>query len=214
MGIRISAVEYAKLKRGSAMAGSTWIAGGKLGPLGDAVIKKGRRYMIDPEKADGYLEVSVKMTNHRLFDIEEDPSHALGNDPVTQADPVPPPSSGNGDKKPDRYREASTWKTQYEALLRRQEYEIKSGKYALVDEVRNAFFNKARIARDAMLNIPPRVGRIAAAEAYQAILNQLQESFGDEIPEMLLDTLQDCLVKRMELLMKTEIEQALREVTE
>jgi len=187
------------------MAVTKWIAAGKLGPLGDAVIKVGRRYQIDPFKADQYLDVNVKMTNQRLFD---DADHTL-------QDPAVPPENGtekSSGGQPDSYRQATTWKIRYEALLRQQEYEIKNGKYILADEAHTTFFNKARTFRDAMLNIPPRVGRIVAAEAYESIATELGMIL-DDIPDTLLEKIQTIVTTRTELIMKSEIEQALKELT-
>lgn len=207
---RISAVEYAKMKKVSPMAVSKWIEAGKLGPLGDAVIKKGRRYQIDPFKADQYLDINVKMTNQRLFDDD-----GLGDFPPTSPDD--PPLGDNGSQKmpgtvPDSYRQATTWKIRYEALLRQQEYEIKNGKYILADEAHTTFFNKARTFRDAMLNIPPRIGRIVAAEAYESIATELGTIL-DEVPDTLLEKINTLVITRTELIMKSEIEQALKELS-
>jgi hypothetical protein len=206
---RIRAVEYAKIKKVSPMAVSKWVEGGKLGPLGDAVIKAGRRYKIDPFKADQYLDVNVKMTNQRLFNDD-----GLADLPPVGADDLPP--GDNGSQKtsgtvPDSYRQATTSKIRYEALLRQQEYEIKSGKYILADEARSTFFNKARTFRDAMLNIPPRIGRIMVAEAYDAISTELATLL-DEVPYSLLEKLQALVISRTELIMKSEIEQTLKEL--
>jgi hypothetical protein len=195
------------MKKVSAMAVSKWIAEKKLGPLGDAVIKKGRRYMIDPLKADGYLDINVRMTNQRLFSDDGVP---LGDpDENNQGAAGAEKTTGN---QPDSYRQATTWKIRYEALLRQQEYEIKSGKYILADEASATFFNKARSFRDAVLNIPPRIGRIIAAEIFDAVSSELR-SIIDEIPETVLPRVQELVIARTELIMKSEIELALKELS-
>jgi hypothetical protein len=206
---RVSAVEYARMKKVSAMAVSKWIEGGKLGPLGDAVIKKGRRYMIDPLKADGYLDINVRMTNQRLFPGDDT---SLSGDPDENTQGAAGTEKAAG-SKPDSYRQATTWKIRYEALLRQQEYEIKSGKYILADEAHATFFNKARSFRDAILNIPPRIGRIVAAEIYDAVSSELR-SIIDEIPDTVLPRVQELVIARTELIMKSEIELALKELSD
>lgn len=206
---RISAVEYAKMKKVSAMAVSKWIEGGKLGPLGDAVIKVGRRYKIDPFKADQYLDTTVKMTNQRLFDDDGLATSTMGDEAT-----LPPNENGTQKTRsvPDSYRQATTWKIKYEALLRQQEYEIKNGKYILADEASATYFNKARSFRDAVLNIPPRIGRIVAAEIYDAVSSELR-SIIDEIPETVLPRIQELVISRTEFIMKSEIELALKELS-
>lgn len=201
METRISAVEYAKLKKVSPMAVSKWIASGKLGPMGDAVIRNGRRYLIDSLKADQYLDINVKMTNQRIFNFE---NNAPSNTPSEMPENKP---------HTDRYREATTWKAQYEALLRQQEYEIKSGKYILADEAYTIFFNKIRGFRDVILNIPPRIGRIVAAEIYKAVLADIADII-TEAPESLLDKIQLHAISHTEAIMKSELEQALKELAQ
>lgn len=205
MDDRISIVEYANMKNVSRISVFNWIKGEKLGPLGDAVVKVGRKYMINPMKADQYLETNSRITNQRLFDDDHILS-AHEADAATPSDHQPAKTIQG-----DTYRQATTWKIKYEALLRKQEYEIKSGKYILADEARSAYFNKARSFRDAVLNIPPRIGKILAAEIYDAVLAELT-SIDVDIPETLLPRVHELLSSRTEHIMKSEIEQALKEL--
>lgn len=94
---RVSAKEYAEMKKVSPAAVTKWIDGGKLGPLGDAIIKKGRRYRIDPLKADSYLEIHGKLTNQRL--------HFGGEDSLDGVQATEVPTNGTGKVKGlDSYR--------------------------------------------------------------------------------------------------------------
>ena len=154
---RISAKEYATLRKVSPAAVTKWLEAGKLGPLGDAYVKNGRRYLIDSLKADRYLEINGKLTNQRLDfgsgPVVGDPGDGI---PANGTEPV---------KKLDSYREATTWKIRYEALQKQHDYEISIGKYVLADDVKAAAFNKARTIRDMLLNIPSKLSPVLAAES-------------------------------------------------
>lgn len=85
-------------------------------------------------------------------------------------DPRRPSRKGknNGGGKPDvsgSLIEARTVKEHYSARLAKLEYERAIGKLVEASEVKVAAFNRARIVRDALMNIPGRVSPILAAEA-------------------------------------------------
>lgn len=168
----LNAKEYAETKGVSHVAVHKWISMGKLGPIGDAIIKKGRLWLIDPQKADAYYSDNSKPTNQRTLFPDTLNESEEGTEKM-------------GDKKPEKskkndrianlntYGGATTWKAKYEALLRQQEYEIKAGIYVLAEEVKAAAFNKARIIRDTLLNIPDRLSPILASELDQDKIYQL-----------------------------------------
>jgi hypothetical protein len=64
----------------------------------------------------------------------------------------------------ETFQAARTKSERFRAKQLRQNYEIKQGKWMLKSQVKNESFKAGRIFRDAMLNIPPRVGAILAAE--------------------------------------------------
>lgn len=168
----LNAKEYAEMKGVSHVAVGKWIKSGKLGPIGVAVIKKGRLWLIDTQKADAYYSDNMRPTNQRT--LFHDTSNESEESIEKMGDEKPKKS-----KKSDRiadlntYGGATTWKTMYEALLRQQEYEIKAGIYVLAEEVKAAAFNKARIIRDTLLNIPDRLSPILASELDQDKIYQL-----------------------------------------
>ena len=64
----------------------------------------------------------------------------------------------------DSFIEARTESERYRASEKKLNYEIKQGKWIPKAQVRDDSFKAGRIFRDAMLNIPPRVSAILAAE--------------------------------------------------
>lgn len=185
--------QYATRKGVSHSAVAKWIQTGKLGTLGDALIQKGKRVLIDPSKADALLQMNLKLTNQGL------PLDATGgNDPI------------NKQTAPD-YRASTAWKARAEALVKLFEYDILSGKYILADEARTTFFNIARTFRDALLNIPPRISAILAAESYEAISPLITET--QDNPSAILETLKARLSEKTELILSKEIKAALEELS-
>jgi len=168
----LNAKEYAETKGVSHVAVLKWIKTGKLGPVGDAAIKKGHLWLIDPQIADAYYSDNMKPTNQRtLFpDTTNESEESIG-----KTGDEKPEKSKKGDRiaNLNTYGGATTWKAKYEALLRQQEYEIKGGIYVLAEEVKSAAFNKARIIRDTLLNIPDRLSPILASEHDQDKIYQL-----------------------------------------
>lgn len=150
---RISAKEFAELKKVSPAAVTKWIDGGKLGPIGDAVVQVGRRYRIDPIKADSYLEIHGKLTNHRLHFADAAPETGKREDA---------PQNGPAAQKLDSYREATIWKIRYEALQKQHDYEISIGKYVLAEEVKAAAFAKGRTIRDILENLLAKLRALTA----------------------------------------------------
>jgi hypothetical protein len=159
----LNATEYAKSKNVSDEAVRKWIKTGKLGPIGDAVARKGRLWLIDPQKADAYYNDNVRMTNQSLpFAGETDNDQ----DPGTHEGPALGRKVSKGDTPADlsTYHGATAWRAKYEALLSQHEFEIKSGRYVLAEEVKAAAFAKARTLRDMLLTIPDRISPILTAE--------------------------------------------------
>jgi hypothetical protein len=147
--------DFAAHRGVSPMAVSKWLKSGVLGAVGDAFQKSGRLYLIDSEKADLLLEVNKKVTMQQTLPLD-----GAGKDPA---------------KKDLRhgYNSARTTDAQYSALLKKLEYEIRTGTYVLGEEVKRGAFNAARSVRDSLLNIPDRVSPILAAESDPVAINGL-----------------------------------------
>ena len=160
----VSAKEFGKMRGVSHVAVLKWIDSGKLGPIGDAVVKEGKAWKIDVQKADAYFRDLARETNQaRLFD-----SSAATASPAAATPQTPSPAKSSPAMDLNTYKGATAWRAKYEALLSQHEFEIKSGKYVLADEVAAAAFAKARTVRDMLLTIPDRIGPILAAESDEA----------------------------------------------
>jgi hypothetical protein len=72
------------------------------------------------------------------------------------------PAPGKGVE--DTFIQARTWSERYKAAERKLNYEIKQAKWVSKAQVRDESFKAGRILRDALLNIPPRVAAVMAAE--------------------------------------------------
>lgn len=105
-------------------------------PRINALIKKGiiklKKDKIDPEQADEAIE------NY--------------TDPMRRK-----AKTDTGVISENSFIKARTIRENYKAALSKLEYEEKIGKLIEVEKVKNIFFNKARIVRDNLLNIPDRV---------------------------------------------------------
>ncbi len=67
-----------------------------------------------------------------------------------------------------QYSKARAVREHYQARLARLEYEEKVGNLVSKDEVKVAAFNKFRLFRESMLNIPDRLAAMLAAESEEA----------------------------------------------
>ena len=74
------------------------------------------------------------------------------------------------------YSRARTVSETYRARLHKLEYEERSGKLISRDEVEVAAFNRFRMFRDRMLNIPDRVAAVVAAESDAGNVHQTLSS--------------------------------------
>jgi len=122
------------------------------GKLGNAVEKKGRKTLIDQEKADQHLsdaQISVKARPRRRKVVKPEEKKRViqtgKTDGMSLAD-------------------AKRVHEQYKAAQAKLDYERKKGDLVPVDEVRKAAFDRARQVRDALMNISSRTASILAAE--------------------------------------------------
>lgn len=73
----------------------------------------------------------------------------------------------------NEYEAARTEKEIYRAKMAKLNYERMEGTLILADEVKKAAFEKARLVRDSLLNIPARVSPIVAAEHDSKKVNEI-----------------------------------------
>jgi hypothetical protein len=146
------------------------------GILDGALVKqKGKkRVLIDAKKADEILKKN------------QDPGFTK-NSPVS----IKAKSSGQKKQSGDKtFVEARTRSEQLKALNAELTYKIKAGELVKKSEVRDQAFKAARLFRDAILNIGPRLASSLAAETneskileilkreHQTALNELERSLG------------------------------------
>lgn len=171
MGERLSARAYANRRGCSHSAVNKAIAAGRLrGAL--SVDHRGKTW-IDPAIADREWSENTNPVQQR-----EQSSRAGGVPPGTvppnQGQPKSesqpglfesddPPQAAAGQRSPSLAR-VQAHRIAYQAALARLEYEERSGKLVVADEVRAEAFRVARAVRDKMRMIPVRVGPILAAE--------------------------------------------------
>ncbi len=84
----------------------------------------------------------------------------------------------------NQYTKARAVREHYQARLAKLEYEEKVGSLVSKDEVKIAAFNKGRVLRDAMLNLPDRLAAMLAAEAdaarcYEIMASEIRKALND-----------------------------------
>jgi hypothetical protein len=83
-----------------------------------------------------------------------------------------------------QYNKARAVREHYQARLAKLEFEQKVGSLVSRDEVKIAAFNTLRQFRDAMLNIPDRLGALLAAETdsarcYEILATEIRKALND-----------------------------------
>ena len=94
---------------------------------------------------------------------------------IRSAPPITTDTSGPT-ASPAIFAVARGVREQYLARLTKIEYEERVGKLISSDEVRVAAFNRFRVFRDAMLNMPDRIGAVLAAESDPAKVHSILAS--------------------------------------
>jgi hypothetical protein len=195
---------YAARRKSQGLAGGTHVAVRKAildGRLTAAsVTQVGQRTMIEPELADkewaesthtGQTRDPAKMSKgrkaaasrKRAEELEEDPALSQHSLFGVETDPQPQeraraldPDAKNSTAK---ITKAATY---FGALLKKLEYEEKSGALVRKDAVDSEVFSSFRGLRDRILGIPDRIGSILAAESDVATI---RERLRDELVECL-----------------------------
>ena len=83
-----------------------------------------------------------------------------------------------------QYSKARAVREHYQARLSKLEYEEKVASLISTDEVRIATFNKLRLFRDGMLNIPDRIAAMLAAETeaakcYEILATEIRKALNE-----------------------------------
>ena len=125
-----------------------------------AVKKKGKRFLINPEQADLDREKNVAPENRKKPKLKPT---------VEEKETV---SKQAGTNKLD-YAECRRLNEQYKAGLKKLDYDQKSGRLIPADEVEREYFDIARTVRDSLMNIPGRINAILAAELDEVKVNEI-----------------------------------------
>jgi len=128
----------------------------------EALSKKGRFILIDMEKADRILDQAV-MSSKIVS-------------PRTPRPRIMAQVAKKGGTSGLDFTEARTLKERYKAALLRIQLDKETGKLVEAEAVRIAAFNKGRQLRDVLLNIPPRLSPVLAAESDQQKISNILSS--------------------------------------
>ena len=157
MGMLVSQAEYARQRGVSRQYVGQMVAKGIIGLSGRKV---------DTEQADAALAA---------FREPARPERRVNPDAPVQmptALPSPAPRTHAGDLPTLLLK--SRIKSEVErAKLLEIKARVEAGKYVAVDDVKAAAFNRARVIRDALLNIPERLAAMLAAEDDEQRVHQI-----------------------------------------
>jgi len=157
----MTAAEYARHRKIAKPTLSQMLDEGKL--KGAARRVKGR-WQINEKKADALLKQRLDPSKRK----KKDPGEAQDHDEAEKKEVV---KTAGTEKL--TYSEAQTLNMQYQAALRKLDYEMRTGKLISMDEVRKDVFEVARATRDAVMNIPDRIAAILAAEKDQGKVREI-----------------------------------------
>lgn len=131
-----------------------------------ALIREGRLLFIDQAKADRALSKHTTTRKELLGDGRLPPAEKAAPGQQIQTTERAGTSGLN-------FHEARTLKERYHAALLKIELDEKTGRLVDSEKVKISAFNLARQVRDALLNIPDRIGPIVAAERDQLKVAEL-----------------------------------------
>ena len=147
MPLYLSQVDYAKHRGISQPRVSKMISQGKL----EGCIRKiSGKKMIDRDKAD----IKLKETLDRIYNRPKDPPKPNEKPDETEKKQTSKSAGTSG----MNINQSQTIQAQYKAALLKLEYEEKSGKLVNAEQVETDFFGIGRMVRDAILNVPSRIG--------------------------------------------------------
>ena len=122
---------------------------------------------VDPVQADAAMAARRNPARpERRKQVKTETQRVRGmppQDAAVSAEPVQLPGSGSGDL-PKMLLKTRIKSELEKGKLLEIKARVEAGKYVDADEVKVAAFNKARIVRDGLLNIPDRMALLLAAE--------------------------------------------------
>ena len=184
----LSQRQYADHRKRSGLPGGTHQAVSKAirdGRLSQSFTKKGRRYLIDPERADEEWASSTDPMQVRDADVigkarrqaaadAGEEQGLFGPLPAENAPEVTGPTEG---LEPGRtVQQSRAYESHYSAELRRMQYEREAGRLCEVEQVDKAVFRVFREARNKMLELPDRIAAQMAAEPDEGACRELMRA--------------------------------------
>jgi hypothetical protein len=122
-----------------------------------ALKPKGKRFIVDPGKADVALSGSLSQVHKSRTAApgkRTTPTKKKKIGPLTELE-----------KRDMTLAECQRLHERYKAALKQLEFDQKSGRLVSADEVKSAAFEIGRSIRDQIMNIAPRLGPILAGES-------------------------------------------------
>jgi hypothetical protein len=156
---KVSVKEFAKHRKITEQSVSRYITTGVIPAA--AKTKVNNRIQIDQEMADAHIDANI--TPRRILLAGGGVAKSTAPLPENAADIIGAPKAHGGLS----YTDARAWAQRYKAALLKVELEEKQGKLIDAEAVKAAAFNKGRMLRDSLLNIPDRMAAILAAESDQ-----------------------------------------------
>lgn len=142
-------------------------------------IKAGRIQVTTDPKGKPKIDADAAM---RQWELNTDPAKQRGAPPAAATLPT---AASDGDRAGRAYAVARAMREEYQARLAKLDYESKAGKLVDATKVKLEAFQAARIARDAILNIPNKISHELAAETDPAKIHaRLTEVLHQSLEEL------------------------------
>lgn len=143
-----------------------------------ALKREGKRFLVDPEKADSALDENLSHVNQKT---KTNPKNKTPKSkPKSKTRKIKPLT--DLEKKEMTLAECQRLHERYKAALKELEFNQKSGELLPADEVKAVAFEIGRSIRDQIMNIPPRLGPILAGESDP---NRITKLLNDEFRKAL-----------------------------
>lgn len=149
-------------RKGNAV--SYWHKQKELGRL--VMVDVGGKPMVDVEASERLIAATADPAKAHMASVNEG-QRAIHRGTVTPP-PLPHGDSNRGntvDSKSGTYMQAKTAREVYEAKNAQLEYEERTGKLIRIDAVRRVLAARFTETRDALLQIPPRLAPLLAADS-------------------------------------------------
>jgi hypothetical protein len=154
---------------------------------GSALKRVGKRFHVDPKKADAALDANLSHINRSCKNAAKNKTtkRKFVSSKKSKTRKIKPLT--NLEKKEMTLAECQRLHERYKAALKQLEYDQKSGRLVPADEVKAAAFEIGRSIRDQIMNIPHRLGPVLAGERDPNRITQLLQGEFRKALEQLTD---------------------------